>query len=219
MPAAIVFRGHAHRGRNEPDGGNAHGIDWRLCVESQKKFLIDPAYRYHDVVDVYLTFYDRPNRSEIINSYYTSSGGPPVWQLADSGASQGQTFRKALAPVEDPDRYDLVLVTRFDLEFLCTPWELPNFEPDKVNFLWREYCEETWRNHNRVPDAVHMLPGKLLPGFLRGCHASLSEGCMHLIYRPVCEAIGPQNVNVMSDEYVNSSSDVQSNPVYRMVRL
>jgi hypothetical protein len=42
---------------------------------------------------------------------------------------------------------------------------------------------------------------------------------MHLIYRPVCEAIGPQNVNVMSDEYVNSSSDVQSNPVYRMVRL
>lgn len=218
MGAAIVFRGHAHRGRNEPDGGNVHGIDWRLGLPSHRACLIEPARARFGPVDVFLCFYDRPNRDEIVASYPAAR-----WHLAVPGASQGQTFRKALGHVLDAqgergEPYDIVVTCRFDLELLCVPWERPGYAGGKVNFLWREYNPESWADHSRVPDALHMIPGRLLAGFLRGCHAANSEGCMHLIYRPLCDAVGGDNVNVMSAEYVNSNTDVEPNPFYRMVR-
>jgi hypothetical protein len=219
MPAAVVFRGHAERGRNEPGGGNAHGIDWRRCLASQSSFVVGPLAADFGCVDVFCCFYDRPALNESVLADYA----PVAWALADPDADQARTYLRAVGlaaarQVAGGLRYDLVVVTRFDLEFLATPWRLPGYAPGKVNFLWREWHAEAWEHHRRTPDAVHMVPGDLLPGFVQGVAASGSDRCLHRIYWPVAAAVGEGNLNVMSEEYVNSNTDHQPNPVYRMVR-
>jgi hypothetical protein len=220
MPAAVVFRGHAQRVRDEPNGGNVHGIDWRRCFPTQKELVIDPLAADFGSVDVFCCFYERPAD---VTAALLADYKPAGHALAVPGADQAGTYLRAVglplgrqAAAGVP--YDLVVVTRFDLEFLATPWRLPGYVPGKVNFLWREWHKEAWEDHRRTPDAVHLIPGKFLYDFTIGVVLSRSARCLHLVYRPLAGAVGEDNLNVMSAEYLNSNTDHQPNPVYRMVR-
>ena len=213
MTAAVLFRGHAHR------DGPPHGIDWRRSVASHWRFLLAPLRRRRSAVDVYLCLYDTPLRADVEMSY-----GPVRTRIATPGATQRQTFLAGLdeviAGAAGVHQYDLVVTCRFDVELLQDPTEHPGFRDGKINFLWREWHQQAWDDHRRVPDAIHLLPGELLDGFRRGVAETPSENCLHLVWRPVARHVGEDALHVMRPEgFTDSNTDVMPNEFYRMVRL
>lgn len=218
MNAALVLRGYAHQLSNKR---RTFGVDWRRSIESQRKKLIEPLRAKYDRVDVILCTYEM-ERSLLdqLGKDYT----PDIFVHVKEGRTQRQMALLALDQVIEAQSvlgdYDLVVMTRFDLEILETPWELPNFDPTKINFLWREWNERAWNDHHRVPDAIHMLPGSLVEGFRQGVATTPSEVCLHLIYWPVAKIVGEEKLNVMHREgYTDSNTDTMPNPVYKMVRV
>lgn len=218
MPAAILFRGHAHR---EPNVTRAFGVDWRKCVESHRRHLIEPLKAQYKDVHIVLSTYATPHREAIEIDY-----GP--WTRCkwfETGENtQRQRFIHGLEMLAGCQKdyvltYDLIVTCRFDLELLKCPLDHGTFRPDCVNWLWKEWNAESWNHHRRVPDAIHLLPGELLEGFRRGVAEAPSETCMHLVHDPVARHCNGR-VHVMQPEgYTDSNTDIMPNPVYRMVRV
>lgn len=213
MSAAVLFRGHAYRPPKDGFTCRDWGVDWRLCVESQRRFLIEPLRERYGGVDLFLCYYRSPFDDAIERDY-----GPTYSEYAQGGASQRQTFLRGLHLI--PDGYDLVATCRFDVELLKCPLDHGTFRPDCVNFLWREWNQEAWNDHRRVPDAIHFLPGELLDGFRKGVAETPSEVCMHMIYYPVSRCVGADRMHIQEPEgFRDSNTDKQENPVYKIVRV
>lgn len=209
MPAALVFRGHAHRG---PVG--KPGCDWRPCVGSQWRFLYARLKARYGGVDTFLCGYDTPLWADAVKDY-----APLEWRHATPGATQRQTFLKALEVVYDGDRYAVVAVCRFDLELHASPIDHPNFDPGNVNFLWREWNQQSWDSHRRVPDTMHFLPGRLLTEFRDAAAEPPSEHCLHTMYWPLARRVGEEKINILvRDGFIDNNTDVMPNPFYRIVR-
>lgn len=219
MTAALVLRGDAfrHQARTRP-----WGIDWRRCVVSHREKLIAPLKARYGSCDMILTPY--PLESDLLTQLCRDYQ-PDIYLPATPGDTQRGTALKALDVVIRANRvrnYSFVVMTRFDLEFLSVPWEYGSgVDFDKINFLWREWNEEAWNDHKRVPDAVHMLPGLLLEAFREGVSKSDTVHCMHTIWHPISRVLGTHDkFHVMnSDGFHDSNTDIEPNPVYQMVRV
>lgn len=226
MPAAVLFRGHAFRPPRDGFSCRDWGVDWRLCVESHRRFLLDPLRERYGGVHVFLVSYDFPAWGDAVRDYQ-----PVDTLLSPGGSTQRGTFlmgldlvshynrlRQASEPKAPP--YDLVVTCRFDVELLKCPLDHGTFRPDAVNFLWREWEQKAWDDHRRVPDAIHLLPGDLLDPFRAGVAATPSEVCMHMVWHPVARLVGEHRMHVMEpDGFRDSNTDKGPNPVYRMVRV
>lgn len=210
MPVALLMRGHANR---EPHKLRPWGVDWRRCFDSQYKYLIEPLTKLWGEIDTFLSTYDDPNLGSVEWTYRSFR---PIVNPPDS--TQKRTALAGLNSVFE-NFYDYIVVCRFDLELKVNLLQHPNFNPHKVNFLWREWKKETWEDHRRVADAIHIIPGRFLQGFRNGIEDTPSENCLHLIYRPVAGFLGEKNLNILYDGFLDSNSDVQENPVYTMIRV
>lgn len=214
MGAAILFRGHAHR---PPGVGREWGVDWRLCLASHRRHLIEPLERLCGGVQVFLSTYPSDYRPQFRDDYravHVRTNPEPGTQRATVLAGLDDVREWHLAR-----RYDLVAVCRFDLDLLAPVPAHPGFDPHKVTFLWREWNAESWAHHRRVPDALFFVPGDCLAGFRDGVAATPSETCLHLVHDPVAARVGADRVAVLvRDGYTDSNTDVMPNPFYRMVR-
>lgn len=213
MPAAILFRGHAHR---PPGQTRPFGVDWRRCVESHRKYLLGPMRARYGHVGVFLSCYDTPHRAEIERDYEATDG----WWERGENTQRGMVLRGLDHVQSLPDRgIDVIAVCRFDIELKGDPLAHPGFDPQKINFLWREWNDKAWEDHRRVPDALFFLPGRFLEGFRRGVANTPSETCLHLVYHPVAREVGVENLNVMDPVgFVDSNTDVMKNVFYEMIR-
>jgi hypothetical protein len=229
MPAALLMRGHAHRG---PTADRGWSIDWRECVDSHREFLMGPLAERFGGLHTFVCTYETPHRDAVLTDYrpvdhYFHRGESTQRKIMIAGLDlvlHDQQLRERYDyggyDLVVAGGYDLVVAARFDMRLLCCPLDLPNFAPDRVNFLWREWNQESWEHHNRVPDCLHMLPGRLLAD-LRAAVAdpmNVSEQCLHLIYRPLADRVGEGQINVMRGDYVNSNTDKMPNNVYKLVR-
>lgn len=219
MTAAVLFRGHAHRPPHDPHTCRPWGVDWRKCLVSQYRHLLFPFRERFRGVEVFLCFYDTPHYPDVAASYM-----PVGVRLARPGAEQKETFLNGLGMILDRQTlgcyYDIVATCRFDLELKSCVADHPNFDPGKVNFLWREWKKEAWDSHRRVPDALHFLPGSLLSRFYDAVEETPSNICLHTVHDSVVKNVGAANVNLLiRDGYTNSNTDVDENPFYKMVRV
>lgn len=218
MTAAILFRGHAHRlvGTERP-----WGVDWRKCIESQRKYLIEPMSARFGLVHTHLSSYEvTDDLWQLIRSDYK----PSLSQWDATRGTQKRCMMTGLNGVSEfvanGHNYDFIAVCRFDLELLSNPMDHAGFDPTKVNFLWREWNELNWNDHRRVPDAIHFLPGRFLEGFIKGVEETPSDNCLHLVYRPVSKYVREDNINIIIKEgYIDSNTDHCQNPFYKMIRV
>lgn len=215
MAAAVLFRGYAHRPIAQI---RPWGTDWRKCLVSHREKLLDPLREMFGGIHVFLASYVTPLQDEIEKDYQPLTSH---WVTQDTQVGRALAGLRLIQEQQDHNHcpYDLIVVLRFDLQLLKTPFLEPNFRPDAINFLWREWNQKSWDNHNRVPDALHMLPGVHLAGFLEGIKATPSTICLHTIYRPVAARIGEKNINILIREgFTDSNTDVMPNPFYSIVR-
>lgn len=221
MPAALVLRGYSYCKQE-----GRHGTDWRKCVASHRTHLLAPLRHRYGSCDVILVTYDTI-RGECPDDDLTSAlvrdYGADVLVVSQQGPTQVNTATLALDTAiraHDIRRYDLVVLSRFDLKYLKCPLDHGTFAPGKINFLWREWNQQAWDDHKRVPDAVQMIPGDLLGAFREGVVAAPSNRCLHLVWYPTARALGGEDrLHVMDPEgFTDSNTDVMDNPVYRIIR-
>lgn len=222
MSSAVLFRGYAHR---EPGKIRSWGCDWRPCLGSQRKFLIEPIADRYGYPDIFLTTYATPFLEEVKSDY--DCGDRIV--LSPEGSTQGQVVAEGLRIIaEASDKsYDFVAVCRFDLRLMLCPLS-PRLVPDRVNFLWREWEEALWLDHNRIGDAIFFMPGSLVAGFRRGVLEAEKEispepkqsylDGLHKIYRSVARNVGGM-VHVMDDSYKCTNTPVMANGIFELVRV
>ena len=214
MSAALLVRGMSHYfgpARN-------WGVDWRLSLASQRKHLLEPLEARHGPLDVYLATYAHPHLDSLRRDY--GSVGEVIL-LDPEKVTMRQTFLAGVDLVLDSGkRYDVVVTSRFDLEFLQSPLDWP-YKPHAINFLWREWNQESWDNHRRVPDCWHLVAGPLLQGFRDGVAATHSEICLHFAYLPTAARVGEENINIMRPEgFANSNpSWPPHNDLYKLIRV
>lgn len=221
MSSLLVLRGHAFR---PPGEIRVHGVDWRPCLASQRTHVLEPLKERYGPLDVALCMYDSVHKAHVMKDY-----GADEFVYGVSGWDQRTMAIRALEYAQEKNvrhvvdtggPYDLVVVTRFDIEWLSSPLTHPNFVPSKVNYLWREWNETAWANQRRVCDVFQSVPGPMLEGFTEGVRVSQSNVCLHSIYLPVAARVGEDNINVVLGEKIHdSNTDADpTNPFYRIRR-
>lgn len=129
--------------------------DWKLSKESIKNNIIDPFSKYNKV-EVYLTTYNHPELSELIDYYKPKK----TIILPLDNSHQRLTLLKSMQELQE-EELDFIINTRFDVNFNL-PLSLNQFNFDKFNFLFRE-VEPHWSNSRFVSDNFFSFPKKYLP--------------------------------------------------------
>lgn len=213
-----MFRGYSHR----PEGHRRTGrTDYRRSLSSHRRYLLEPLRHRYGSADVFLVTYAVPEspdweraREGLVRDYR-----PDLLRVLPEGPTQRDTAVTAIDAVIAAHRfrdYALVVMTRFDLTFKKCPLDHGVFDRERINFLWREWNEAAWEDHRRVPDCVHLVPGRLLSEFRTGLASADGDGrCLHTIWLK----IPTPDLWVMDPTgFTDSNTDVADNPVYEIVR-
>lgn len=178
----------------------------------------------HDIF-FYVFTYDSPKREDILKTYnpvkstfldpnYNKMGGGDV--IENQMKIISLTYINALNELVD-ENLDLVISTRFDINFFKNPFKEYQYDFNKCNFLWREpeYTELPIVNdtfivfpHNMTNNLINaIIHMETNPPFGVGV-------AMHNIYLPMVEQVGKENVQWVCDEFVNAIS----NDLYKLMR-
>lgn len=154
--AAVVLRGMSV--------GDAMGrgpLDWRLCFDSLLSHYVRPRQKAGYAIDIYYHTYTS-RQADLVRSTYRPKASIVTETLHASNRfkSQQASFVKALELVGDPEKYDEVLATRFDILYKknVTEW---NLDSRSFNVPWKDLSK------GKFCDVLWVFPGSSLENVLR----------------------------------------------------
>jgi hypothetical protein len=112
---------------------------------------------------------------------------------------------------------DLVISTRFDINFFKNPFKEYSYDFTKCNFLWRE---PLLHNLPLVNDTFVVFPYSMLDNVIESIKEMEFNPpqkvniAMHNWYLPMINQVGKENVQWVCDEYVNAID----NTLYKLMR-
>lgn len=192
------------------------------------KYIVNPLKEQGHEVFFYIFTYDNVKKQEIINAYtplqksifvpqnvnFNKLGGG--YKLPIGIKLMSATYCNSLAELLKED-LDLVISTRFDINFFKNPFEEYNYDFDKCNFLWREpeYTDLPIVNDTFIV-FPHSMTNDLIEAIMemetnppRGCNVA-----MHNLYLPMVNRVGKNKVQWVCDEFI----DTISNKLYKLTR-
>jgi hypothetical protein len=192
------------------------------------KYVVNPLKEQGHEIFFYIFSYDNSKKEEIINTYLPlkkvifipeevnfnkcSSGD----KLPNGVKLQSATYCNSLVELLEED-LDLVISTRFDINFFKNPFEEYNYNFDKCNFLWREpeYLDLPIVNDTFIV-FPHFMTNNLIEAIMEMEH-NPPNGCnvaMHNLYLPMVNQVGKYGVQWLDDDYKNTIS----NDLYKLTR-
>lgn len=211
MSAALLLRGVSSSAGLPWD--RPWSVDYRVCLESHWRCLIEPLAERFGGCRVYLATYETPALSQLVRDYDPDGIVLPNFH----GSNQRDTAIVGMEKVADENSwcdFDLVVVSRFDAEYLSSPLDL-DFNYNAVNFPWRE-LESGWADHRRTGDCFHVVGRFMLDGFMKGVQDCPHTQCLHMIWDHVSKFA---RCKWLLDEFGDSNTDVKPNPVYKLRRM
>jgi hypothetical protein len=112
---------------------------------------------------------------------------------------------------------DLVISTRFDINFLKNPFKEYEYDFTKFNFLWRE---PEYTHLPIVNDTFVVFPHSMLMNVIDSISEMESNPpygvnvAMHNWYLPMVNQVGEENVQWVCDEFRNAIN----NDLYKLMR-
>jgi hypothetical protein len=178
----------------------------------------------HDIF-FYLFTYESPKREDIIKAYnpkkytfldpnYNKMGGGDV--LENQMKIISLTYINGLNELIDED-LDLVISTRFDINFFKNPFKEYSYDFSKCNFLWRE---PEYTHLPIVNDTFIVFPHSMTENLINAIiHMEIDPPfgvgvAMHNIYLPMVNQVGENKVQWVCDEFVNAIN----NNLYKLMR-
>jgi hypothetical protein len=178
----------------------------------------------HDVFS-YLYTYDSPKKEDIIKTYtpVKSTFLNPDYNKMSSGVVlenkiklQSAVYINSLMEILN-ENLDLVISTRFDINFFKNPFKEYQYDLNKCNFLWRE---PEYTHLPIVNDTFIVFPHHMTQNFINTImimETNPPHGvnvAMHNLYLPMCMEVGKENVQWVSDKFETAIS----NTLYKLMR-
>lgn len=188
--------------------------------------VVEPLKEDGHEIKFYIYSYDSIKRNDILKAYqpvkkyhftdpiYNTLGGGD--KLPNGLKAISSNYINSLEQLKNED-LDLVISTRFDINFLKNPFKKYSFDFSKFNFLWRE---PEFTHLPIVNDTFIVFPYSMLGNVIESIIEMESippygiNIAMHNWYLPMVKQVGEDNVQWVCDEFVNAIS----NDLYKLMR-
>ena len=183
----------------------------------------------HDL-EFFIFSYGNKKEIEIINKYlplknyvfvpeeanFNVYGGGD--QLPNGIKLMSATYLNSLMEILNKGKdLDVVISTRFDINFFKNPFKEYQYDFNKCNFLWRE---PEYLDLPIINDTFIVFPYSMTQNLIEAIlemEENPPMGCkvaMHNLYLPMVNQVGKENVQWLDDEYKNTIS----NDLYKLTR-
>lgn len=183
--------------------------------------LIDEGYEIFS----YLYTYNSPKKEDILTAYtpVKSTFTHPVYNTIGGGdrlpngmKAISSNYINSLEQLKG-EGLDLIISTRFDINFLKNPFKEYQYDFNKFNFLWRE---PEYTHLPIVNDTFVVFPYSMLDNVINSINQMESnppygvDVAMHNWYLPMVNEVGEDKVQWVCDDYINAIS----NDLYKLMR-
>jgi hypothetical protein len=207
------------------DGTTGRYRNYENAISGFMENIVNPLKEEGHEISFYLFSYDSLKKEDVIKAYqpvkyhfthptYNTAGGGD--KLPNGFKAISAIYISSLEELKNED-LDLVISTRFDINFFKNPFKEYSYDFTKFNFLWRE---PEFRNLPIVNDTFIVFPYSMLQNAIdsikemelnppRGVNVA-----MHNWYLPMVNQIGEEKVQWVCDEFVNAFN----NDLYKLMR-
>ena len=191
--------------------------NFNQSFESLKKNIETPIIDMGYDVDYFLTTYDNEKNQEILDlynpidstfldsKYSRLGGGDKVNMYGKNMLVMVYTYLTSLEQLKKQSNIDLVISTRFDIQFNLNPFNDFNFDLNKFNFLFRDYI---YLDHPFVIDTFYVFPFNMIDDLIKAIHEMIDNpykgvtiGMLNL-HNPLSSIIGLENINIACGDTV-----------------
>jgi hypothetical protein len=207
------------------DGTIGRYRNYEDAIDGFMTNVVNPLIEDGHEVFSYLFTYDSPKKENILKAYtpikstfidpvYNTMGGGD--RLPSGMKTISATYMNSLLRLLNED-LDLVISTRFDINFLKNPFKEYQYDFTKFNFLWRE---PEYTHLPIVNDTFVVFPYSMLMNVIDSISEMESNPpygvnvAMHNWYLPMVNQVGKENVQWVCDEYINAIN----NDLYKLMR-
>ena len=209
---------------NAKEGGRLR--NYEDSIENFYKYIVEPFREKGHIVQFYLYTYENEKQDKILNEYipcikskfvkpdYNKLGGGH--KVNDGYKIMTVSYLNSLEQLKNED-LDLIISTRYDINFFKNPFELYDYDFDKMNFLWRE---PAFMDLPIVNDTFLVFPYRMLDNVIDSI-IEMEENpphkvsvAMHNWYLPMVNQVGEDNVKWVCNEFITAIS----NDLYKLTR-
>jgi len=188
---------------------------------------------YGNNVDVFIYSYDTDRREELISFYnpkeYHFVDNTPIFkEFVDTKNNRQVRNLKTtngVLKMIDPDKYDFVVLTRFDIIFKKRIFDF-NVDLDKINICFKDIKTE-WDSFMKVGDNLFIIPTKMLNFFIQSIDELIvgsqnlnekiwGKSVLHCILMKLTNYITIDDINFMVDGYFSSNTRHFENPIFTL---
>jgi hypothetical protein len=202
------------------DGSIYRYRNYEDSVKEFYKYVINPLREKGHDVKIYIYTYDTIKTNDVLSAYKPIIKSKFINQkeqiLIPGTTVQGHNLINGLRDMIGED-LDLIIKARFDIQFFQNPFEVYNWDFEKINFLWREPYREDLPLLN---DTFFTFPYSMLESVIQGildCELNPYDNCkvaLHNLYRPLINLVGENNVIWLDNEFKTA----QQNQLYKLTR-
>ena len=209
---------------NAIEGGRLR--DYENSIQNFYKNVVNPLKENGHDIKFYLFSYSNEKQDKIIEDYspaikhtfvepgYNKLGGGD--KVSNGMKIMTVSYLNSLQQLKDED-LDLVISTRYDINFFKNPFEEYNYDFTKCSFLWRE---PEFMDLPIVNDTFIVFPHSMLESFYNAVIEmetnpphGVNSG-MHNLYLPMVNQVGEDNVVWMDEEFKSAVN----NNLYKLER-
>jgi hypothetical protein len=208
------------------DGRIGRYRNYEDAIDGFMTNVINPLKEDGHEIQYYIFSYDSIKKDDIIKAYqpliksefihptYNTMGGGDT--LPSGLKVISGTYITSLLRLLNED-LDLVISTRFDINFLKNPFKEYEYDFTKFNFLWRE---PEYTHLPIVNDTFVVFPHSMLMNVIDSISEMESNPpygvnvAMHNWYLPMVNQVGEENVQWVCDEFRNAIN----NDLYKLMR-
>lgn len=209
---------------NAKKGGRLR--NYEDSIENFFKFIINPLKEKEHEIKFYLFSYQNEKQEDIINNYspclkhsfindnLNRAGGGD--KNSNGYKVMSITYLNSLYQIQNED-LDLIISTRFDINFFHNPFDIYKYDFQKMNFLWRE---PEYMDVPIVNDTFVVFPYKMLNNVIdsiKEMEENPPKGinvAMHNWYLPMVNQVGEENVQWVDDKFITATD----NKLYKLTR-
>lgn len=206
--------------------GEGRYRNYEDAIDGFMSNVVKPLKEDGHEIKFYIYSYDSIKRNDILKAYepvkkyhftdpaYNTLGGGD--RLPNGLKVISSNYINSLEQLKNED-LDLVISTRFDINFLKNPFKEYSFDFSKFNFLWRE---PEFTHLPIVNDTFIVFPYLMLGNVIESIIEMESippygiNIAMHNWYLPMVKQVGENNVQWVCDKFVNAIS----NDLYKLMR-
>ena len=209
---------------NAKEGGRLR--DYENSIQNFYTNVVNPLRQDGHEVQFYLFSYKNEKQDKIVEDYYPTVKHTFIEQQLNKlggGDRVGNgmkvmtvSYLNSLQQLYNED-LDLVISTRYDINFFRNPFKEYDYDFTKCSFLWRE---PEFTDLPIVNDTFIVFPYKMLESFFDAVVEmetnpphGVNSG-MHNLYLPMVNQVGEENVVWLDDEF-KSAVD---NTLYKLER-